>query len=127
MVDWMPIVAVIVATLVVVIALIAGLMIRRGFQIQLLLKDGTHIDGRVVRQWRSTWRGPAKIRYYLRYRYVDHLGNEHSRKMMAGYDYWTAHPPGSGIGICYSASKPDVSAPREVVELARKSMQGKSV
>ena len=123
----MYIATVIVSTLVVLIALIAGLLIRRSFQIKLLLEDGINIDGMVVKQWWRNRRGPAMTRYYLRYRYIDNYGNEHTRKLMVGYDNWVAHPPGSAIAICYSASKPGVSAPRDVVELARKAMQRKKI
>jgi hypothetical protein len=122
----MDIASAIVSTLlalIALVALIAGLHIRRGFQIKLLLEDGINIDGVVTKQWRRERRGPAKARYYLRYRYSESHGNEHTRKLTVGHDHWAAHPPGSTIAICYSASKPGVSAPREVVALARKAMQ----
>jgi hypothetical protein len=119
-------VLVIFATLAVVIGLIVGLLIARGARIQQLTQDGVNMDGEVVQQWWRNPRGPAGRRYYLRYRYHDNLGAEHhTHRWLVGYDYWSAHPPGSAIAICYSASKPHISAPRYIVDLAREASRQK--
>ncbi len=113
----------IVALVVLVgIAWVMWLAMTRGLQLKQLIEDGVDINGVVVRQFKHNPKGPASTNYYLRYRYNDSQGGAHEYKSNVGYDYWVAHPEGQSIAITYSASRPQISAPRYLVAQARKAL-----
>lgn len=107
-------------------ALAAWLVITRGRQIKQLLKDGIDIDGRVVRQFkRNPKKASLSTDYFLAYSYRDANGAEHEYKSNVDRDYWEAHPEGSAIAIAYSRSRPEISAPRFLVDHARSALAKK--
>lgn len=116
---------VIAIVVLICIALVMWLVVTRGLQLKQLVEDGVDINGVVVRQFKHNPKGPASTNYYLRYRYSDSQDREHEYKSNVSYDYWVAHPEGRAIAITYSASRPQVSAPRYLVEQAREALNKK--
>lgn len=115
-------------TAIVVVSIIAfavGLIVSRGLEMKRLVEDGTDIDGIVVRQFSHHTRGSQSSSHFLRYRYRDAKGREHAHKSNVTRDFWAAHPEGSAIAITYSKSRPQVSAPRHLVEQARTALQSR--
>jgi hypothetical protein len=109
-----------------IIALVVWLVITRGLQLKQLVEDGIDGSGTIVRQFKHNPKsGSQSTNYFLRYRYRDRNGIEHEYKSNVNRDYWAAHPEGSTIEITYSKSKPQVSAPRFLVEQAREAMAKK--
>ena len=121
----MEIIALVVLIVLITIGLVVWLVVTRGLQLKQLVEDGLDINGVVVRQFKHNPKGPASTNYYLRYRYSDSQGREHEYKSTVSYDYWAAHPEGHAIAITYSASRPQVSAPRYLVEQAREALNKK--
>lgn len=115
-------------TAIVVVSIIAfaiGLVVSRGLEMKRLVEDGIDIDGIVVRQFSHHTRGSQSSSHFLRYRYRDARGGEYTHKSNVTRDFWVAHPEGSAIAITYSKSRPQVSAPRYLVEQARTALQPK--
>lgn len=109
-----------------IIALVIWLVITRGLQMKQLLDDGIDIDGKVVRQFKHNPKtGSLSTDHFLRYSYRDSAGREHEYKSSVNRDFWAAHPEGSAIAITYSKSKPEISAPRFLVDAARDAMAKK--
>jgi hypothetical protein len=112
--------------LVAITILVVWLVITRGLQMKQLVEDGIDTDGKVIRQFK---RNPKKANlstdFFLRYSYRDRNGIEHEYKSNVNRDYWVAHPEGSAIAITYSKSKPQISAPRFLVDAAREAMAKK--
>lgn len=109
-----------------IIAIILWLVLTRGLQLKQLVEDGVDIDGTVVRQFKLNPKGGSQsTNYFLRYRYRDSAGQEHEYKSNVNRDYWVAHPEGSAIAITCSKSKPNISAPRYLVEQAREALAKK--
>jgi hypothetical protein len=86
---------------------------------------------------RTGWRPPAgcraKLEYAgasgsrrstrrIRYAYQDAAGRTHTHTSMITSDFWNAHVEGGPITIVYSRSRPQVSAPRHLVELSRQAL-----
>lgn len=112
--------------LIAIAALVIWLVITRGLQMKQLLEDGIDIDGRVVRQFKHNPKtGSLSTNHFLRYSYSDRNGIEHEYKSSVNRDFWAAHPEGSAIAITYSKSKPEISAPRFLVDAAREAMAKK--
>jgi len=115
-------------TTIVVVSIIAfsiGLVVSRGLEMKRLVEDGVDIDGIVVRQFSHHTRGSQSSSHFLRYRYRDDKDREHAHKSNVSREYWTEHPEGSAIAITYSKSRPQVSAPRYLVEQARTALKSK--
>jgi hypothetical protein len=111
---------------IAIIALAAWLVINRGLQMKQLLDDGIDIDGRVLRQFKhNPKKASLSTDHFLRYSYRDSAGQEHEYKSNVNRDYWAAHPEGSAIAITYSKSKPEISAPRFLVDAARAAIKKK--
>jgi hypothetical protein len=92
-------------------------VVQRGRQLARLLGDGVPTQGTVVRKYTL---GRAKRRNtYLEYRYQDDTGSTHSHKSNVPAGVWAEHEEGGGIEVVYSASDPEVSAPRFLVDAAR--------
>jgi hypothetical protein len=109
-----------------IIALVIGLVVSRGLQMKQLLDDGIDIDGKVVSQFKHNPKtGSLSTDYFLRYSYRDNAGREYEYKSNVNRDFWAAHPEGSTIAITYSKSKPAISAPRFLVDVAREAMAKK--
>lgn len=118
----------IAVTLIVVaiIALVIWLVITRGLQLKQLLEDGIDTDGKVIRQFkRNPKKASLSTDFFLRYSYRDRNGIEHEYKSNVNRDFWVAHPEGSAIAITYSKSKPEISAPRFLLDAAREAMAKK--
>lgn len=109
-----------------IIVTVVWLVLTRGLQLKQLVEDGVDTDGEVVRQFKLNPKGGSQsTNYFLRYRYLDSTGLEHQYKSNVNRDYWAAHPEGSAIAITYSKSKPQISAPRFLVDQAREALAKK--
>ncbi len=109
-----------------IISVVIWLVVTRGLQMKQLLEDGIDIDGKVVRQFRHNPKtGSLSTDHFLRYSYRDGAGREHEYKSNVNRDFWAAHPEGSTIAITHSKSKPEISAPRFLVDAAREAMAKK--
>lgn len=118
----------IAVTLIVIaiIALVIWLAVTRGLQLKQLLEDGMDTDGKVIRQFkRNPKKASLSTDFFLRYSYRDRNGIEHEYKSNVNRDFWAAHPEGSAIAITYSKSRPEISAPRFLVDAAREAMAKK--
>lgn len=109
-----------------IIAIVIWLVVTRGLQLKQLVEDGVDIDGVVVRQFKLNPKGGSQsTNHFLRYRYRDSAGQEHEYKSNVSRDFWVAHPEGSTIAITCSRSRPQISAPRYLVEQAREALAKK--
>lgn len=103
-----------------IIAIAIWLVLTRGLQLKQLLEDGVDGEGTVIRQFKhNPQSGSQSTNFFLRYRYRDDSGVEHQYKSNVSREFWAEHPEGSNIAIVYSRSKPQISAPRFLVEQAR--------
>ena len=111
---------------IALIALAIWLVVTRGLQLKQLVEDGIDADGKVLRQFkRNPKKASLSTDFFLRYSYRDRNGIEHEYKSNVNRDFWAAHPEGSAIAITYSKSKPQISAPRFLVEQAREALAKK--
>lgn len=70
-------------TAIVIVSIIAftiGLVVSRGLEMKRLVEDGVEADGIVVRQFKHHTRGSQSSSHFLRYRYRDSAGREHTHK-----------------------------------------------
>ena len=100
-------------------------VVRRGLEFRLLLHDGVEAGGTVRNRVRFNPSGATRQRY-VRYEYTDPSGRTHSRRSLVSSDVWEAAEEGSTLPIVYSASKPSVSAPKYLVDAARRAMVPKA-
>ena len=93
-------------------------VVRRGFELKQLLTDGVETSGTVVskRRHRSSRAGTT---HQLIYQYHDPLGRAHKHASLVTSDVYDAHEEGRPIEVICSASRPEVSAPKYLVEHAR--------
>jgi hypothetical protein len=96
-------------------------VVRRGLEFRQLVEDGVDASATVVSR-RLFRNGSGNRAATLRYRYQDALGRSHEYNSMVSRSIWEAHPEGSAFEIVYSRSRPALSAPRALVEPARKAM-----
>lgn len=92
------------------------LIMRRGFELKQLAADGVESTATVIRKRRA---GSARPRFFVRYEYRDADGNVHTHRSNVTRETWEAVAEGDTIAIAYSASKPRISAPLEIVHQAR--------
>jgi hypothetical protein len=101
-------------------------VVRRGFEMAQLVKDGVEATGQV--QAKLEYAGASGSRRStrrIRYAYQDAAGRTHTHTSMITSDFWNAHVEGGPIAIVYSRSRPQVSAPRHLVELSRQALAKK--
>lgn len=91
------------------------LIMRRGFELKQLATDGVQSTATVTRKLRT---GNARPRFSIRYEYRDADGDVHTHKSNVTREAWSAIDEGDTIAIAYSASKPRISAPLEIVQQA---------
>lgn len=112
--------------LLVPAALVAGLVVvvvQRGLQMRLLVRDGVETAGQVVAKGRH--RHPRRRKaaqrptLQIRYAYRDAAGGEHEHRSLVTDSFWNAHEEGGPIAIVYSKSQPHISAPRPLVAQSR--------
>jgi len=98
-------------------------VIRRGAELQRLVRDGVEVVGVVVNKVKFNTSGPRQ--YLLRYQYRDQTGREHSNRSHVPSSVWEGYVEGGPIAVVYSASKPQISAPQYVVEQCRTALADK--
>ena len=95
-------------------------IVKRGNELKQIVADGIATTGTVTRGLRY---GASRPQLYLRYEYRDGHGALHTQKSNVNRDFFDAHPEGSPIAIVYSASKPHLAAPEELIEKARTALR----
>ena len=95
-------------------------IVKRGNELKQIVADGIETTGTVTKAMRF---GASRPKLYLRYEYRDGGGALHTQKSNVNRDYFDAHPEGSPIAIVYSASRPDLAAPLELIEKAREALR----
>lgn len=110
-----------VRVLLIPLLFVAGvivLVVRRGLQMKLLVKDGVETTGTIVRMvtFRSHTRTGA---HRIRYRYVDEWGRTHSNRSTVPEDVYRSCTEGGPLVVVYSRSKPHISAPKYLVEQSK--------
>ena len=109
-----------------IVAGIFYLVARRGREMAQLARDGVETTGTVERMIEhSGGFNSRRNSRRIRYSYVDEAGRAHAHVSMATSELWHAHEPGGPIAVVYSRSKPDISAPRHLAQLARRALDRK--
>lgn len=98
----------------IVVAVVVVVTIRRGFDFKQLLIDGVPANGVVARKLRF-----RSNRFILRYAYRDDTGRVHTHKSHVTREVWDAHEEGGAITVVYSRSRPEISAPKYLVDRLR--------
>ncbi len=115
-----------ILALVVPVLIVAGLIvvvIRRGLQMKQLCADGVEATGVVTKKIQyATAKGAARNDRWMAYEYRDAQGATHAHKSLVTAEFWNAHTEGGPIAIVYSQSRPAISAPRHLVEDARRAL-----
>jgi len=104
--------------IVAFVAYFIYVVVRRGFEIRQLLTDGVDTSGTVVtkRRHRSSKSGTT---HQLIYEYHDPLGRAHKHASLVTREVFDGYEEGRPIDVMCSASRPEVSAPKSLVEQAR--------
>ena len=85
-----------------------------------LQQYGRDATGRVVERRETRSRGNTST--WIRYEYVDHFGTtRRSRRNLVTPEAWDAHTEGGPIAIVYSQRRPQISAPKYLLDLNRRS------
>lgn len=98
---------------------------RRGFQMKLLVQDGTETTGTVVRKLTFSpyqWNAVRRIRY----EYRDQFGTTHSNRSTVPDDVYRSCEEGGPFSVVYSQSKPQISAPKYLVDQSRAALEKRS-
>lgn len=107
--------------LLFVVAL-ALVVIRRGVQMKRLVNDGIETTGTVVRKLSFTHQIGRGVRR-IRYQYEDRSGRTYSHKSVVTEDVYRGCEVGDPLPIVYSRSKPQISAPKYVVDQSRAALE----
>lgn len=109
--------------LLAVVAIVVGLVVlvvRRGLQLKQLVADGVNATGTVTQKIEHpTARGTRRNDRRIAYEYRDAAGRTHRHISLVSSEFWLAHTEGGPIDIVYSRSRPEISAPRFLVEQGR--------
>lgn len=120
----------IIVGLLIPVLIVGGLVfivVRRGFQMRLLVQDGVVTTGRVLAKLEyPTAKGSRGNNRRIHYSYQDEAGQTHEHRSLVTSDFWHGHTEGGPIDIVYARHQPHVSAPRHLVELSRQALAKKS-
>lgn len=110
----------------IVIAFILGIIFvaKRAAEFTLLVKDGVDIQG-VITSKRTYRRKKGARNYYLKYEYRGSDGKMYSHQSNVAQSAYDSHEERGIIELVVSQSKPSVSAPKYLVDEARKAVRGK--
>ena len=99
-------------------------LVRRGFEMKELAGRGVETTARIVqRQQFATAGGARRNDRYLVYEFTDDRGVTYRHRSHVVSRDWLATQAGDSIPVVYLPDKPAVSAPRDVVESARKALK----
>ncbi len=104
-------------TFILCILLGISAVIKRGFEFAKLCKDGAPITGTITDKSKRSRKG--RTRYYITYEYLGWNGGKHSHRSVVSNEVFDSFEIGSPIKLIASRSKPSVSAPAYLVELAK--------
>lgn len=109
----------------IVIAFILGIVfvVKRAAEFTLLVKDGVDIQG-MITQKRSYRRKRGNRNYYLKYEYRGFDGKMYTHESNVAQSAYDSHEEKGIIDLVVSQSKPSVSAPKFLVDEARKAVKG---
>ena len=105
---------------IVFLAYVVYRLVRRGNELKQIVQDGIESSGTVTR---AVTYGSARKQHYLHYEYRDGNGGLHTQRSLVSADFWASHPEGAPIAIVYSASRPSLAAPLELIEQARQALR----
>lgn len=95
------------------------IIVRRGYQMRLLCRDGVDAIGMVkTKSERRMTKGRHK-NFVIHYAYLDEQGKAHEHRSIVSRSFWDRHEEGGRIDIVYSRSRPEISAPAQLVDKAR--------
>lgn len=95
-------------------------VVRRGFQMKLLAQDGVAVQGVVTAKLQyGGARGARRNDRRIAYEYRDAAGNVHRHVSMVTSEFWNGHVEGGPIDLVVARSRPEISAPRHLVEASR--------
>jgi UDP-N-acetylmuramyl tripeptide synthase len=96
-------------------AVLYAQVVRRGRGLHLLVRDGVETTGRVV----NRAKGLSIRQKQVRYEYRDAAGRVHTGYSAVAWQFWEDHAEDGPIAVVYSARRPEISAPRFLVEQTR--------
>lgn len=111
--------------LFIIIASILGIVfvVKRAAEFTLLVKDGVDIQGMITSK--RTYRRKNGVRnYYIKYEYRGFDGKMYNHESNVAQSAYDSHEEKGIIELVVSQSKPSVSAPKYLVEEARKAVRG---
>lgn len=110
----------------VVLAFAAGIffIIKRAADFTLLAKDGEDTQGRVVQKSTHKPRKSSR-RYYIKYEYQGLDGKTYSHQSLVTNSVFDSVEENGKIDIAVSRSKPSVSAPKYLVDEAKRAVNNK--
>ena len=77
----------------------------------------------VIESKRSVTAGKSRTRQQkLVYRYTDQTGATHSNTSVVTFDIYSRYDEGQPFPITYSSKRPQISAPRHLVDQARQAV-----
>ncbi len=106
---------------IVIIGLIVGFIVRRGFQMKALAHEGVAIEGKVIKKFRQP--GSGTTAPYLRYEYTTPTGERYENKIAVSEEVWQSHEEGDPIELVYTPNRPSVSAAKYMVNLSRQALK----
>lgn len=107
--------------IVIVIAIIVRVVIRGG-QMREQCDHGVETVGRIVEKRMVPRRKHAAPQYKLGYCYTDQAGVTHTHTSVVTSTTHAQFEVGSPIAVVYSAQRPDVSAPKTLVDECRRAL-----
>jgi hypothetical protein len=117
MVTWFALVPIVAGALLFIGAIRKA--IRWGTEFTELQQFGVETTGTVLKKISFKARpGPAR---FLRYEYHDQFGVSYSRKVPVTEGAWETLQEGGPIEVVYSQRRPKVSAPKYLMDIAKKS------
>jgi hypothetical protein len=108
---------------VLILGAIVYFVVRRGLQFKELCEHGVDAQA-VVEQKRSlAGHGSSSRQKKIVYRYTDSQGQSHVHTSVVTTNVYDVHDEGGPFAIVYSSKRPEVSAPKYLVDQARSALK----
>ncbi|MDZ4404138.1 DUF3592 domain-containing protein [Prosthecobacter sp.] len=107
---------------VLIVGAMIFIFVRRGLQMRELCEHGVETTGQIVEK-RVVKAGKSTSKQWkIVYRYTDSAGATHSHTSVVSIEAYQNHEEGGPIQVVYSAKRPVISAPKYLVDQARKAL-----
>lgn len=107
---------------VLIVGAMIFIFVRRGLQMRELCEQGVETSGEVV-EMRVVKAGKSSTKQRkIVYRYTDSAGATHSHTSVVSIEAYQNHEEGGQIQVVYSSKNPAISAPKYLVDQARKAL-----